>query len=182
MEHGGISLLVLFDGLCIGSVPLRAKQFLYLLSVCVAYLLWSIVNFALELGNGDWPDYDDDALYPVLHWGMESRRISAMISGFVIAVLCPVLYWTIWMSSLASIEERYHNINSDAAAGVADTGPSDRRRCCCTRCCCFCSDRHLVFEGRNRPLLQVESTTGAEYQEMETMDNEMSSFPAGRLA
>lgn len=182
MEHGGISLLVLFDGLCIGSVPLRAKQFIYLLSVCVAYLFWSMVNFGLKLGNGDWPDYDDDALYPVLQWGMESRRISAMISGFVIVMICPVLYWTIWMSSLASIEEKYKSHNGDNAAGDADTGPSDIRRCCCLRCCCFSSDKQIVFEGRNRPLLQVEPANSAHYQEMETINNEMSVFPAGRLA
>ena len=182
MEHGGIGLLVLFDGLCIGSVPLRAKQFIYLLSVCVAYLLWSMVNFGLKLGNGDWPDYDDDALYPVLQWGMESRRISAMISGFVIVMICPVLYWIVWMPSLASLEETYQRRNGDTAAGDEHSGPPDIRRCCCLRCCCFSSDKQIVFEGRNRQLLQVETATCEHYQEMETMNNEMSGFPAGRLA
>ena len=179
MEHGGVGLLVLFDGLCIGSVPLRAKQFIYLLSVCVAYLFWSMVNFGLKLGNGDWPDYDDDALYPVLHWGMESRRISAMISGFVIVMICPVLYWIIWMSSLASLEEKYQRHNGDTEA---DTGPPAIRSCCCLSCCCSCSNKQIMFEGRNRPLLQVEPAISVHYQEMETMSNDTSEFPAGRLA
>ena len=181
-EHGGISLLVLLDGLCIGSVPLRAKQFIYLLSVCIAYLLWSIANFLFELGNGDWPDYDDDALYPVLKWGMDSRRLSATLSASVIVVICPVLYWAVWMSSLASLGDRHLRNNDDAAAGDAEKGPSDMKRCCCLRCYCICSDKQIVFEGKNRPLLQVEPDTSAYYQEMETMNNETSCFPAGRLA
>ena len=176
MEHGGVCLLVLMDGLCVGSVPLRAKQFVYLLSVCVAYLLWSMVNFALDLGNGEWPEYDDDALYPVLHWGMESRRASAMISGFAILVLCPVLYWMVWMLSLASFENRYRNDGCDDAEKGATKG-------CCTfsSCCCICSKKQCMFEGRNRPLFQVREAS-SHGQEMGTMYNEMSAYPAGRLA
>lgn len=177
MEHGGICLLVLVDGLCVGSVPLRAKQFVYLMSVCVAYLLWSMVNFALDLGNGEWPEYDDDALYPVLQWGVESRRLSAMISAVVIVVICPVLYWMAWMLSLVSFEKRYRDDDCDEP----DNGAMND--CCCTSpsCCCVCSNKQCLFEGRNRPLLQM-SETGNHDQEMGTMYNEMSAYPTGRLA
>jgi len=162
MEHGGVGLLVVCDGLWTGNVPLRAKQFVYLLGVCSAYLLWSIVNFVLELGNGEWPGYDDDALYPVLHWGMDSRRASAMLSGFLIVVLCPLLYWIVWMMSLASLDERY-----------------GRARYCH---CCICPDKQIAFEGSKRSLLAESATCGLD-QSMETaMYNEMGTYPTGQIA
>mmetsp|Transcript_21713 Transcript_21713/g.47330 ORF Transcript_21713/g.47330 Transcript_21713/m.47330 type:complete len:179 (+) Transcript_21713:174-710(+) len=178
MEHGGICLLVLLDGLCVGSVPLRAKQFVYLLSVCIAYLLWSMVNFALDLGNGEWPEYDDDALYPVLHWGMESRKMSAIISAVAIVVLCPVLYWMVWMLSLVSFENRYRDDDCGA------TGNGTTNDCCCASpSCCVCSNKQCtcMFGGRNRPLLQVPETSSHD-QEIGGMYNEMSAYTAGRLA
>ena len=141
MEHGIIGIIVLIDGIVVGTIPVRAKQYVCLLAVCISYLLWSLVNYILKLGNGDWgPAYDDDALYPVLNWSWESRRVAAIVSSFATIVLCPVLFWVVWMLSLSSL--------------VNDIGGTeDINRCCYLGCC----GRGLLFEGRRRPLLDSGS-------------------------
>jgi len=52
MEHGVLAMLVLMDGLIVGLVPVRAKHVLFLLVVCIAYAVWSILDTALDIGNG----------------------------------------------------------------------------------------------------------------------------------
>jgi len=136
MEHGIIGIIVLIDGVLVGTIPVRAKHYVCLLAVCISYLLWSLVNYILKLGNGDWgPTYDDDALYPVLNWGWESRRVAAIVSSSATIVLCPVLFWFVWMLSLSSFD-------SDGS------GTEDINRCCHRGCC----GRGFLFEGRRRPL------------------------------
>ena len=143
---------ILFDGiLC--RVPVRAKHVVSLLAMCTSYLLWSIVNYMLQLGNGEWgPSYDDDALYPVLNWHGESRHVAAIVSGFAIIVLCPLMFLGVWMMSLASFEQS-DNINR----------LDEEKNRCCYRGCCV-RGMYVVYEGRRRPLLDNESTelsTGA---------------------
>ena len=183
MEHGVVGMLVLFDGNIVGTVPVRAKHITYLMIVCTSYLLWSLINWMKNLGNGEWgPAYDDDALYPVLKWGSETR-LAATISGFAIVILCPAIFWMVWMLSLASIEDVAHNDAEDESSGCSRCCG----RCCCC-CCCWwlrCCNKEVLWEGRRRPLLyhtQRKSTApvsdgydaehGAKYKEM----------PMGRLA
>ena len=156
MEHGIIGIIVLIDGVLVGTIPVRAKQYVCLLAVCISYLLWSLVNYILKLGNGDWgPAYDDDALYPVLNWSWESRRVAAIVSSFATIVLCPVLFWVVWMLSLSSLE------NNDSA--------EDNNRCCYRGCC----GRRLVFEGRQRPLLDSEPNDACNQYDTAMSYNEM---------
>jgi len=162
MEHGVVGLLVLFDGNIVGTVPVRAKHIVYMMIVCTSYLLWSLINWMQNLGNGEWgPAYDDDALYPVLKWGSETR-LAATISGFAIVVLCPAVFWMVWMLSLASIEDVVHDDTKDESSGCSRCCG----RCCC--CCCWlrCCSKQVIWEGRRRPLLyntQTKSTvTGAD--------------------
>lgn len=100
MEHGGIAVMVLIDGLLVGVVPVRAKQIFFLMIVCATYLAWSIVDAVLEIGNGEWgPAYEDDALYPVLNWNND-RKGATIVSAFVICVLAPCLFYGCWLLSL----------------------------------------------------------------------------------
>ena len=106
MEHGGLAVLVLLDGLVIGLVPLRAKQFVFLLTVCVFYFVWSIVDAICDIGNGEWgPAYEDDALYPVLNWKRQSN-VAAIVSAFSTLVLAPMAFFACWMLSLASCSKK----------------------------------------------------------------------------
>ena len=159
MEHGIIGIIVLIDGVLVGTIPVRAKHYVCLLAVCITYLLWSLVNYILKLGNGEWgPAYDDDSLYPVLNWSWESRRVAAIVSSFATIVLCPFLFWIVWMLSIASLD--------------SGSGTEDINRCCHLGCCC---GRRLVFEGRRRPLNNSGSNdecsqydTALAYNEMAT--------------
>ena len=157
MEHGIIGIVVLIDGVFVGSIPVRAKQYVCLLAVCISYLLWSLVNYILKLGNGEWgPAYDDDALYPVLNWSWESRRVAAIVSSVAILVLCPFLFWVVWMLSIASLD-------SDRS----DT--EEINRCCYLGCC----GRGLLFEGRRRPLLDGGPNEACSQYDAATSYNEM---------
>ena len=100
MEHGMICLLILFDGAILSSIPIRLKMFPYFISVCITYLLWSIIDAVLEIGNGEWgPEYEDDALYEVLNWN-DSSKTALIVSSTVICIIAPLIYLFCWMLSL----------------------------------------------------------------------------------
>lgn len=54
MEHGGIATMVLTDGLLVGLVPIRAKHVVYLLTLSICYMTWSVIDAVLDIGNGEW--------------------------------------------------------------------------------------------------------------------------------
>ena len=54
MEHGGIATMVLMDGLMVGLVPVRAKHIVYLLTLSICYMIWSVIDAVYEIGNGEW--------------------------------------------------------------------------------------------------------------------------------
>ena len=67
------------------------------------------------------------------------------MSSFATIVLCPFLFWVVWMLSLSSLENNY--------------SAEDNNRCCYLRCC----GRRLVFEGRRRPLNSVSNDACSQY-------------------
>lgn len=100
MEHGIICLFVLFDGLVVSLIPIRIKMFPYFLSICISYLIWSILDAVLDIGNGEWgPEYEDDALYEVLNWKSDSKT-AVILSAVVICVIAPLIYLFCWALSL----------------------------------------------------------------------------------
>ena len=102
MEHGGLALLLLMDGLVWSLIPIRVKHVVFLLTVCLLYFAWTIVDALANIGGGEWgPAYNDDALYPVLNW-KERTRSAAILSAFAVLVLAPALFATCWMLSLMS--------------------------------------------------------------------------------
>lgn len=100
MEHGIICLFVLIDGLIISIIPMRIKLYPYFISICLCYLLWSIIDAVFNIGNGEWgPEYEDDALYEVLNWNNNSKKAS-IISSIVICIIAPLVYLFCWILSL----------------------------------------------------------------------------------
>jgi hypothetical protein len=143
MEHGGLAVLVWMDGLVVSVVPVRAKHICFLLTVCALYLTWSVIDVVAGIGGGEWGPADtDDALYPVLRWGSETRA-AALLSAFTICVLAPGLFLGCWMLSLASLA----NNNS-----IEEGAPSQ-----CGGCCCGC-----VFHGLRRKLYREECVSSEE--------------------
>ena len=53
MEHGVLGVLVWIDGVWIGLVPVRAKQVWFLIVSATLYLLWTIIDAVLDIGNGE---------------------------------------------------------------------------------------------------------------------------------
>lgn len=140
MEHGGLAVLVWLDGLIVSVVPVRAKHVWFLLTVCTLYVLWSVVDVLAGIGGGEWGPADtDDALYPVLRWGSETRA-AALLSAFTICILAPGLFLGCWMLSLASLA----NTNSQV-----EEAASQRGGCCCCGC--------VLFHGLRRKLYRNES-------------------------
>jgi hypothetical protein len=142
MEHGVLGALVWIDGLLIGIVPVRAKQVWFLISVATLYLLWTIVDALLNIGNGEWgPAYNDDALYPVLNWNKQTRA-AAILSAIVELIVAPAIFYLCWMASLASCKQE--NIDVDKEAN---------------RCCCHAGvgGTRLVCDGSRRPLYNANT-------------------------
>lgn len=101
-RHGITCLLLGVDANVLALVPLRAKQVVFPLAFAVAYLLWTVVNSILGLGNGVWPLEDadqaneDDALYSVLDWkhNPASAAVYALVIVFAVFPLLFLLSWT----------------------------------------------------------------------------------------
>lgn len=164
MEHGVLGLLVWIDGIIIGSIPVRAKQVVFLISTATLYLTWTIINALLEIGNGEWgPAYNDDALYPVLNWNKQTRA-AAILSAIVELVVAPGLFYLCWLTSLLSPKQ-------DTTSPLEEEG----NRCCCHGgCSCCCCYRRLVCDGSRRPLYSGGDSTGTSGKKGEGFDyNEM---------
>jgi hypothetical protein len=153
MEHGGLAVLVWMDGLIVSVVPVRAKHVCFLMTVCALYLIWSVVDVVAGIGGGEWGPADtDDALYPVLRWGSETRA-AALLSAFTICVLAPGLFLACWMLSLASLSNK----------SSREEGTTSHQ---CGGRCCGC----VIFYGLRRKLYSkiADSSDGAfDYNGME---------------
>lgn len=162
MEHGVLGALVWIDGILVGNVPVRAKQVVFLVGVASMYLIWTIINAILGIGNGEWgPAYNDDALYPVLNWNKQTQA-AAILSAFVEVVLAPALFYLCWLASLLSWKQQH----DDDVMNIEEEG----NRCCCHGCCSCCC---FVCDGSRRPLYKENPSTGAmqdgfDYNEMNT--------------
>jgi len=137
MEHGGIATLVLIDGLLVGLVPVRAKHVVFLMTVSLSYMAWSVVDTVLGIGNGEWgPAYEDDALYPVLNWN-DDRKGATIVSAVVICVLSPCLFYGCWILSLSASW-----CSSSSRTVVPEDDAIKHSSCCCSG----------TFDGSRRPL------------------------------
>ena len=122
MEHGGVAALVLLDGNLVGRVPIRVKQMVFLMLVCFCYLVWSAIDAALGIGNGEWgPAYTDDALYPVLNWNSD-RETAATVSAVAICLVAPGCFGACWCLSLLSRNGKHRRCGWCCCAGLSCDG------------------------------------------------------------
>ena len=96
-------MLVAVDGILLGRIPLRARQFALFWLFSVTYVLWTVVHAHSGIGNprNDGVAQTDDALYPdVLAW-KNSPGSTAVLSVLVLLVACPVVFALCrWVSRL----------------------------------------------------------------------------------
>ena len=112
-DHGGLMLVVAFDGYFIHRIPIRFKQIGLVYMVEVSYLLWTVIHALAGIGNPDFTEdlegMDDDALYSSLNW-KERTGASGVLAVLVIAVAVPIIFLITWSISVI-VPRRYLNSN-----------------------------------------------------------------------
>jgi len=143
-EHGGIALAVLLDGVTRG-IPVRVPQVAYLLGLCGLYLVWTVVDAVLGIGNGEWgPAYDDDALYPILNWN-SNRETAMTASAVAICLVAPGSFFVCWLLGLVAWRKQTTD-DDDTNVAKKKNGSG----------CCGCGGcGGLIFDGSQRPLLPL---------------------------
>eukprot|EP00980_Cylindrotheca_fusiformis_P014974 scaffold4099_cov98-Cylindrotheca_fusiformis.AAC.3 len=98
MSHGGCWLLVMIDGLIINRIPLRIKHMLFTVLLALCYVTWSVLqNVVWRYNPGD--DDDDDAVYDVLKWRVETGSAVGLVCILILVAL-PIITSIIWLVSL----------------------------------------------------------------------------------
>lgn len=168
MEHGVLGALVWIDGLLVGTVPVRAKHVFFLITTATTYLVWTIVNAILGIGNGEWgPAYNDDALYPVLNWNKQTKA-AAILSAIVVIILAPALFYLCWLASLASPKHNKNDKQGHHEDVAEEEAMEQGSRCYChgCSCCCCC----CVCDGSRRPLYNEKATANGMHSAKEGFD------------
>lgn len=101
--HGGLFLLVMFDGFYVNRIPLRWMHYFgIILPIEVLYGLWTYIHYVADIGNPgitDGKDGSDDALYPnVADWGDNWEKTLIYVLIIVLAV-GPLLFCLLWCVS-----------------------------------------------------------------------------------
>jgi hypothetical protein len=104
LVHGGLMVVVLFDGLVVNRVPVRLKHTIVTMAFALLYLTWSILHNTVYQYNPHTADddvADDDAIYEVMKWSKEPLS-AAIVASVVVFVLLPFFSVIIWALSLIS--------------------------------------------------------------------------------
>jgi hypothetical protein len=127
LVHGGVMVIVLFDGLVVNRVPVRLKHAIVTMGFWLLYMTWSILHNTVYQYN-PWTAndnaYDDDAIYAILSWSKEP--LSATIKAVGVAFVCvPTFHATIWVLSLISrrYEESMQSERNEKDANMSLSDP-----------------------------------------------------------
>jgi hypothetical protein len=82
MDHGGISVLVLIDGLLVNRVPVRLKHIVATWILAIIWMVWSILHDTAVKQN-PYSDNPDDPLYAILKCEEEPLSAIVLIHIFV---------------------------------------------------------------------------------------------------
>ena len=131
--HAGTCLLVLIDGNLIAKIPIRLKHIVFVESMAVLLVIWTLINDLTGIGDGVWPGEDsdqnnaDDALYSVLDWSDDPGR-AAIISVIVIFAVIPIVFVVCWMLTLWSCclkcDGSRRQVYQEDDGGKADRNPT----------------------------------------------------------
>jgi hypothetical protein len=102
-RHGILMILIMMDGFVINRIPIRLKQIVFVYAYSFAYLVWSLIHFAADIGNPETmdndPDTNDDALYGVLSW-RDNPGGAAILCLILFFVGIPLIFVFVWALSL----------------------------------------------------------------------------------
>jgi hypothetical protein len=102
--HGGVLMLIFFDGVWVNRIPIRWMHWWGLvLPFDCSYLLWTIIHAFLDIGNpnkkSSSAEMNDDAIYRALEWQTDWQE-ALIMSILVVCVVGPVLFFAQWMLTL----------------------------------------------------------------------------------
>ena len=89
MNHGGIGLLLVLDGLMIGGIPFRVAQMPLFVIFCMAYLSWTLIFAKSDISNPN--RADDDRIYDAIRWN-EDPKDAILLSALCAVVLPPAVF------------------------------------------------------------------------------------------
>ena len=90
-KHGILALLLWIDGVVIGRIPIRLKQFQFPFICALLYLGWTLI-FAY------W-DIDGGVIYSNLNWrGNQTRAVH--VSTLVVGLVIPFIFGICWLGGL----------------------------------------------------------------------------------
>jgi hypothetical protein len=100
MAHGGVAVLVLFEGILVNRVPVRLKHYLFNFVLASLYLGWTIIQTLVLRYNPNAGDDDDDvAIYDVIRWKNNPTQ-AGIVAALVLFVFLPIDQLLIWGISL----------------------------------------------------------------------------------
>jgi hypothetical protein len=120
MNHGGIVILVLIDGMLVNRIPYRIVHwYTMIIPIQMLYVVWSLIHdFLTDIGNPDRyhpddPSINDDALYPgVLEWS-DKWPIAMATSCSILFMLGPGIVLGFWYLSIypLPLSENFGNVS-----------------------------------------------------------------------
>lgn len=89
MTHGLNAIVMILD-MIVSNQPYLLLHVLYFVLVVFVYILWSVLHFALGIGNVDGEVY----IYDILNW--EHVNETGSMSMFALTICVPLMYTVIW--------------------------------------------------------------------------------------
>jgi hypothetical protein len=123
MIHGGLGLVLLFEGLVVNRTPIRINQQWFFILYTMAFMGWTLYYELGGVGNPTTP-LEDDTLYTQLNW-TDDPVTTAALAAFSIMVVAPLSFSVVWLLSLYSCplsfrgnNRRYIGFNSSATSSI----------------------------------------------------------------
>ena len=119
--HGLLGAVTMIDVLVVNRMPICFKQISLVYIVTIPFAIWSIIHATTDIGhfsNDNDPLTDDDSIYPVLNWN-KRPVLAATMTAFVVMVLHPVVFFTIWYLSTL-LKPRYYTFEEQETGKNGD--------------------------------------------------------------
>ena len=129
MEHGGVMVLILLEGLVVNRVPLRLRHSIVLAVYMAMYLIWTFVHAYLDIG--DPTSNDDDAIYgDVLQWKNDPWMTTG-VALLVILFLAPFSFFIVYGLSLpcgCCLHRRYVDSDNQVPSSYIQLSSRDNKK------------------------------------------------------
>ena len=102
MAFGGVTALILFDGIFICTIPVRLLQLMFPQLVVGAFVASTIIRDSLQEGGNYENEENKSSPYEWMFIWSENTTWSAAFAILLVFGVVPLAYLLVWMASLAS--------------------------------------------------------------------------------